>query len=91
MAVSPDAREAVLALLDERGPGKTICPSEAARRMAKPGTDWRAQMQDIHEAVDMLHRERRIELSWKGEQLDRRRGAYRIARRREATMEPKGS
>ena len=35
-------RETILTLLEQRDPGKTICPSEAARR-AFP-QDWRAYM-----------------------------------------------
>ncbi|MFW5634767.1 MAG: DUF3253 domain-containing protein, partial [Erythrobacter sp.] len=33
------AEQAILALLEERGPGRTICPSEAARRLAGPQGD----------------------------------------------------
>lgn len=68
-------------LLDERGPCKTICPSEAARAMAVQGDHWRARMDDIHAAVDMMLRRGTITLSWKGLPLDGRKGPYRIARR----------
>jgi len=74
-------RAAILALLDQRGSGKTICPSEAARRLAGPEGDWRARMREVHESVDSLLEEGAITLSWKGKPLDQRRGAYRIARR----------
>lgn len=79
--MKPESAEAaILALLGERGAGKTICPSEAARKIA-PDRDWRAQMARVHEAVDDLVARGDVMLSWKGEPLDQRRGAYRIARR----------
>lgn len=74
------AMAAILALLEERGPGKTICPSEAARRLAKHD-EWRAHMESVHAAADALAARGEIALSWKGEPLDQRRGAYRFARR----------
>ncbi|MEQ8410191.1 MAG: DUF3253 domain-containing protein [Erythrobacter sp.] len=76
------ARAAIMALLAERGPGRTICPSEAAKRLAGPDGDWRSLMGDVHASVDALLGEGEIALSWKGARLGRRRGAYRIARRR---------
>jgi hypothetical protein len=75
------AEKAILTLLKERGPGRTICPSEAARRLAGPGGDWRARMDEVHESVDRLLAQGDVALSWKGKPLDQRRGAYRIARR----------
>lgn len=73
--------EAILALLAERAPGATICPSEAARRIAGPQGDWRAEMAAIHAATDALLAQGRITLSWKGAPKEKRRGPYRIARR----------
>ncbi len=80
------AGEAILALLAERRPQASICPSEAARRLAGPEGDWRAQMADVHAAVDELVASGAISLSWKGVLLavhptQKRRGPYRIARR----------
>ncbi|MEM9233033.1 MAG: DUF3253 domain-containing protein [Pseudomonadota bacterium] len=40
--------EAILEMLTERGVGKTICPSEAARRMDPE--NWRDQMDRIRAA-----------------------------------------
>ncbi len=77
----PPAQEAIFDLLDRRGPGRTICLSEAARAMAGPHGDWRAQMDEIHSAADALNASGQIKFSWKGEEIDQRRGAYRIARR----------
>jgi hypothetical protein len=75
------AAEAILTLLAERSPGATICPSEAARRLAGPTGDWRAEMDAVHAAADALLAEGRIALSWKGAGMQKRRGPYRIARR----------
>ncbi len=75
------AEVAILALLDARGAGKTICPSEAARRLAAPHGDWRARMKDVHAAVDTLAARGAITLTWRGTLKSERRGPYRIARR----------
>lgn len=75
------AQQAILALLAERAEQATICPSEAARRLAGPQGDWRAQMAAIHAAVDALADGGAIALSWKGVPMQKRRGPYRIARR----------
>ncbi len=75
------AAEAILALLAERAAGATICPSEAARRLAGPGGDWRAEMDAVHAAADALVEAGTVILSWKGAGMQKRRGPYRIARR----------
>ena len=74
-------QQAIRSLLVRRGPGKTICPSEAARLMAGPHGDWRLEMENVHAATDALLRAGEIRLSWKGEERNQRRGPYRIARR----------
>jgi len=73
-----EARDAVLSLLDERQPGRTICPSEAARKLNTEA--WRDEMDRVHHAVDRLVAEGVVMLSWKGEPLTRRQGPYRIGR-----------
>ena len=75
------AETAIRALLAERAPGATICPSEAARRLAGPQGDWRAEMAAVHAAVDIMIAQGTIALSWRGEPKQKRRGPYRIARR----------
>ena len=75
------AEAALRALLAERAPGATICPSEAARRLAGPQGDWRAEMAAVHAAVDIMIAQGTIALSWRGEPKQKRRGPYRIARR----------
>ncbi len=77
------ARAAILALLAERAEGATICPSEAARRLAGDACngDWRTLMPQIHAAAEALLAEGAITLSWRGLPKHERRGPYRIARR----------
>lgn len=79
--MSCDAEIAIARLLESRGAGRTICPSEAARELAGEDGDWRARMHAVHKAIDTMLDTGAVELSWKGERLSRRRGAYRIARR----------
>jgi len=64
----PDLEAAILGLLAERDPGKTICPSEAARRVG--GVDWREYMERSREAARRLAAERRIEILQRGEVRD---------------------
>jgi hypothetical protein len=60
------AREAILALLAERDPDKTICPSEAARDLAGDA-DFRPYMEPVRDAAAKLADEDRIEVTQKGE------------------------
>ncbi len=76
-----DAEAAVLALLADRRPEATICPSEAARRIAADEkAEWREAMPIVHEAVDHLLDQKAVALSWKGKALPARSGPYRIGR-----------
>jgi hypothetical protein len=86
--MSAEARATIAGLLARRGVGKTICPSEAARALAGKDGDWRGAMPAVHEAVDALLDAGEISLSWKGQSLERGRGAYRIARRRSGVASP---
>jgi hypothetical protein len=62
------AREAIFGLLDERGPEKTICPSEAARALAGDG-DFRPYMEPVREAAAKLADAGRIEVTQKGRKV----------------------
>jgi hypothetical protein len=44
--------QAILSLLEQRGKGKTICPSEVARTVG--GTDWRRLMEPTRAAARRL-------------------------------------
>ena len=57
--------ETILELLDDRGPEKTICPSEVARAMAG-GRDFRPYMEPVREAADRLARAGRVVVTQKG-------------------------
>lgn len=48
---------AIAALLAQRAPTASICPSEAARRLAAPGTDWRPLMPAVRRVAAALARE----------------------------------
>jgi Protein of unknown function (DUF3253) len=73
------AREAILTLLDRRDPGKTICPSEAARALAGDG-DFRPFMEPVREAAGRLALAGRVEVTQKGRRVDvaAARGPVRI-------------
>lgn len=71
------ARDMTLRLLAERAPGATVCPSEVARAISQ-GNEWRGAMPVVHDAVDQLHAEGLIKLSWQGRALPTRGGPYRI-------------
>ena len=75
-----DAPATILALLERRAPGATICPSEVARAMAAAAGrgDWRTEMPTVHAAIDAMAAAGRVRLSWKGEAMPVRDGPYRI-------------
>ncbi len=74
-----EARRAILDLLAQRDPGKTICPSEAARALG--GDDgFRPLMPVVRDAARALVVEGRIEVTQRGVpvDLDTARGAIRL-------------
>ncbi|WP_395308342.1 DUF3253 domain-containing protein [Mycobacterium sp. AMU20-3851] len=68
MSVEADLRRAILTLARERGPDKTICPSDAARAVG--GEQWRDLMEDARALARELARRGEVEISQKGEVLD---------------------
>ncbi len=62
--------EAILALCAARGPEKTICPSEAARRLAPEGEEWRALMERTRRLGAELAATGRIDVTQKGAPVD---------------------
>lgn len=60
--------DAILGLLAERGAGKTICPSEAARRV-QPAA-WRPLMDDARRVGARLAGEGRLVITQRGEPVD---------------------
>lgn len=66
--VGENLRAAMLRMARERGPAKTICPSDAARAVG--GDGWRDLMDDAREAARELARVGEVEITQKGEVLD---------------------
>ena len=63
---------AILELLTERGPGKTICPSEAAKLVGGKDTrrDWEGLMEPAREAARRLAKAGRLRVTQKGKVVD---------------------
>ncbi len=72
------ASAVILALCEERGAGKTICPSEAARQLS--AEDWREWMPVVKQAALELIARGQIVANQRGETVDLRevRGPYRL-------------
>jgi hypothetical protein len=70
------------ALLDQRRPGTTICPSEAARAVDPEG--WRELMPAARAAAGRLATAGEVEVTQRGEVVDvaTARGPVRVRRRR---------
>lgn len=60
--------EAILSLLTQRGAGKTICPSEAARRVSPD--DWRPLMNATRRVAATMASEGRLVATQRGEPVD---------------------
>lgn len=71
--------DTILALLEQRARGATICPSEAARHVAGDD-DWRALMEPTRRAARRLAAAGRVDITQKGRPVDpsRARGPVRI-------------
>jgi hypothetical protein len=69
----------ILELVRMRGPGKTICPSEAARALGGD-RDFRRHMQPVRDAAERLARSGQVEVTQKGRPvvISRARGPVRI-------------
>jgi hypothetical protein len=62
-------KRVILDLLEQRSGDATICPSEAARRLAGED-DWRAEMESVRMAARRLQRAGRIDITQKGRPVD---------------------
>jgi hypothetical protein len=76
----------LLALLERRAPGATVCPSEAARQVSGAPDDpdaWRPLMEPARDAVRRLVADGAVEVMQRGEvvDLDDARGPIRVRRR----------
>jgi len=76
------AEQAILDLVTERGPEKSICPTDAARRLAgNPQDDsWRRQLSPVRLAAQRLAKAGRIEILRKGKAVapEDARGVIRL-------------
>ncbi len=81
--VSSEAIEdTILKLVEARGLGKTVCPSEAARALGGPHPDgWGPLMQPIRKVAIRLMREGRVAILRKGRAVESEdfKGVYRLA------------
>ncbi|MEM8949098.1 MAG: DUF3253 domain-containing protein [Pseudomonadota bacterium] len=74
--------ERILELCQQRGPEKSICPSEAARSLASDyvDLDWRCLMEPVRQVAGLLAKAGRIEACQKGRVIDieQAKGAIRL-------------
>jgi len=79
--------ETMLALVETRGEGKTICPSEVARAIAGEHPDaWGRLMQPVRKVAVRLTKEGRVAILRKGKPADPHdfKSVYRIGPARPA-------
>jgi hypothetical protein len=65
------AEQAILLVLAARGPDKSICPTEAARKLAGDPADdsWRAKLPAIRQAAIRLAQGGRLQITRKGKAI----------------------
>ena len=81
-ATPEELETAMLALLEERGPGKTIGPADVAQAIGGNQPDgWGPLMQPLRKVAVRLMKEGRIVILRKGRPVDPNdfRGTYRLA------------
>jgi hypothetical protein len=81
-ATADPVEEAILRLVEARGHGKTICPSEAARALGGPHPDgWGPLMQPVRKAAVRLAHRGQLVILRKGRPADPDsfKGVYRLA------------
>ncbi|THA76110.1 DUF3253 domain-containing protein [Streptomyces sp. A0642] len=77
--------QAIVELLDQRGPTGTICPSDAARAVYAHDDDgWRALMEPVRRAARRLVAAGEVEITQGGQPIEpeQARGPIRIRRTR---------
>ncbi len=62
--------EKILSLCRDRGPDKTICPSEVARALIDDGKEWQRLMADVRHAASDLANKDLIDVCQKGAVVD---------------------
>ncbi|OWK71371.1 DUF3253 domain-containing protein [Pedobacter sp. AJM] len=63
-----DISATILLMAEQRGPEKSTCPSEIARRLYPD--DWRKHMKNIREVAIGLHQQGKIMITQKGMPVD---------------------
>jgi hypothetical protein len=82
MSTAQELESALLALLEARGPGKTVDPQEVARALGGGHPDgWGPLMQPVRRAAVRLMKQGRVVIMRKGRPVDPDdfKGTYRIA------------
>lgn len=67
--IQQQLEETLIKLLDQRGVGKSICPSEVARALRSQG-DWRELMPHVLELARKYSREGKIKITQRGQVVD---------------------
>ena len=65
-----DVEAQIFALLAQRKPHTTICPSEVARELVPEGGAWRQHMHHIRQVVQTLARQHRLRVTRGGVLVD---------------------
>ncbi len=81
MTEADEVERTILRMVRERGPDKTICPSDAARALAGDKPDeWGPLMQPLRRVAVRLAKEGRLVIYRKGKQADPDdfKGIYRL-------------
>ena len=68
MSHSAVIAKTIVEMTEARGPDKSICPSEVARRLEPE--DWRSLMPQVREVADALCQQRRIRITQSGRDVD---------------------
>ncbi|WP_461451461.1 DUF3253 domain-containing protein [Mucilaginibacter sp.] len=66
--MSKPIAETILSMAAERGPLKTICPSDVSRQMFPE--DWRKHMDDVRMEAIVLHKAGKVSITQKGIPVD---------------------
>ena len=68
LQMSKPIADTILLMAAERGPLKTICPSDVAREMFPQ--DWRKHMDDVRLEAIVLHKAGKVSITQKGIPVD---------------------
>ena len=60
--------ETILTMATQRGPEKTICPSDVARVLFP--INWRKQMENVRQEAITLHKAGQVTITQKGKPID---------------------